>query len=241
MARSNWTKQYFAFTVIEVLVVVAIFAMLSTISLISIQRSKERSKTQSTLQLMTSSMEKIKGYVLGGRSFNDSLGAPAVARSYGVSIDFASNPNKFTIFADFPPSGAGAPDPTLVPNCYAGGGDPGCDPFFATGFPKRDSVIEENVFTNGRLFDSLKIRTAIGPQVFMDVDRVDIVYLVPSNETVMYYLDTASGAMVKFNGGIDVMMAVATINSNPPLASNAGEIYIYGGLVGGNLHTTPTN
>jgi prepilin-type N-terminal cleavage/methylation domain-containing protein len=226
MSQSNQINHRSAFTLVEILVVVGIFALLSTVGLVSVRSSKNKTNLSNGLGYLAGAISKVQGFTRAGRSFDKTPpSVMTVPRSYGISIDRVDNKNGFKLFADFPPVG---PDPIGIPHCYADGGELGCDPT-APASPKTDTVVEDNTFMSGIEVSAIQVDTGSG---IVSVERIDLVYLIPSAETVLYY-DDALGGMIKFAGPAEQVNVTVILRN--PTSGESRSLIIKGGLIGGSV------
>lgn len=231
MVRLNYIKERTAFTLVEVLVVVSIFALLSTIGLVNIRSSKNLANLSNAKGLLASAVSKVQGYTRAGRSFDrtPASGSLEVPRSFGITVDKTLNPDGFRLFADFPP--AGLPLET-VPHCYSVGGVPGCDPYLAAGSPKADSLVEDKDFASGIQVSKIEYVKQVPSIQTVETNRIDLVYLVPTAETVLYY-EGIAGNMVKFDDPAEKISVIITLFN--PASNSTDTVTISGGIIGGTV------
>jgi prepilin-type N-terminal cleavage/methylation domain-containing protein len=233
MAQRSYYQARPAFTLVEILVVVAIFAILSTIGLVSITNNKNKYYLENSQGKVSSTLSRIQGYTRAGRSvYRTPPGAQEdVPRSYGLSVDKVNNNVGYKWFADFSSNLLGAPDAPAFPHCYSGGVQLGCDPFAAGGFPKQDTIVEDGTFGNNIQVSEIWVDDKNNIDPAFQVDRVDLVFIIPTSETLLYYYDTNTSQMIMLTGN-NFAIQIKIIN---PAVNDAKTIMIVGGAVGGGI------
>jgi prepilin-type N-terminal cleavage/methylation domain-containing protein len=223
-------KKKLGFTLLEILVVVGIFVLLSTIGILSITRSKNKTYIDNAMGSISTGLSKVQSLTRAGRSVDRTPAGSntEVPRSYGISINqWPGYLNGFKIFADFPLAGQ---DPDLIPHCLMGAVPPppaGCDP---AGLGKEDTIVEDVSFLNGVEINAINVK--IGG-ILTPVSRADLVFLIPTGETVLYYKDPVSNLMVKLNEPPEnIYVRVLLLK---PGVGLSGNVIIEGGILGAKV------
>lgn len=196
------------FTIIEMLAVVVIVGLLTSVGVVSFLRSRQASDLERSASQLASNIRKIQGYTRTGRSEGTK-----VPRAYGLVVnldDITGQTTAYTLYADF-----GNDDITFNDMWF----DPGAPN------PNTDVAIEQislaaNTVISGVAIDSAKV----------SYDRVDFAFFVPSSDLkAMGTLvgNNPPGAITE-NTAMDVEITVQHIKS-----LKTKTVHFTGGLLGG--------
>jgi len=167
MNKNNRT----GFTLIEIIVAVAIFVIIGSVGLLSFVRNRQSSDLSRSASELASNIRKAQGYSRSGRNE-----AGVVPRAYGVSIDIESHPGTYYLYAD---------SDSEIPEAY-------CYECVADD----DILIGEYTLATNTEISDLAIE---GFSPTEDLKRVDFIFFIPSMEMKVVYLDPDTGVYTLFS------------------------------------------
>lgn len=160
-------RQESGFTMVELLVSVSIFAVLTTVGLLTFQRNQATQQIRDSSNLLVSSTKKIQGFTRAGRGVNHfSTGVFTIPRAYGLSFDALINPTSYATYADH---SAGEYYCLYCPNV------------------SDDTLIERVEFANNVIISQIELFG--GDPIVPPPTRVDIVFTLPNAEVKIVYKD----------------------------------------------------
>ncbi|MBU0707792.1 prepilin-type N-terminal cleavage/methylation domain-containing protein [Patescibacteria group bacterium] len=192
------------YTLIELLVTISIFIIISTVGLVSFLRHRQATDLDSSVSELSSNIRKVQGYTRSGRGEGG-----LHPRAYGVSIDLDTN-DSYILYADA--DELPGFDPSTY--CYA------C-------YGEADVLIDDYSLLNNTTLDAINIT---GLATIADITKVYLVFIVPTSELKIVYEDPDAGGFVSYEvpGEKEVRITVKHLKSE-----DTKTVKVTGGAFGG--------